>query len=55
MDPKTGIIYHVDDEAEARRRGLIPIPPSMEREVRAMNRHERRKWAAQQKRRTGKG
>lgn len=52
MDPNTGRIYQVADEAEAKRRGLVPIPPEEEEAlVRGMNRKQRRAWAAQQRKR----
>lgn len=53
MDPNTGRIYQVESEEEARKRGLIPIPPEDEERVRSMNRKERRAWAAQQRRKDG--
>lgn len=53
MDPRTGRIYQVDNEEEARKRGLIPIPPEEEATVRGMNRKQRRAWAAQQRRKEG--
>ncbi len=48
MDPNSGRIYEVSEE-EARQRGLIPISASEEAAVRGMNRHQRRAWAAQQR------
>lgn len=54
MDPNSGKIYDLDkinmNEGEARAKGLVPIPPDQEREVRGMNRQQRRAWAAQQRR-----
>lgn len=55
MDPNTGRIYQVEDEAEARRRGLVPIPREQEPAVRGMNRRERRAWAAQQRKKERPG
>lgn len=55
MDPKTGQIYEVADEEEARKRGLIPIPRDQEERVRGMNRRQRRAWAAQQRRKERAG
>jgi hypothetical protein len=52
MDPRTGVIYEVENEEEAKRRGLIPIPPEQEASVRGMNRKQRRAWAAKQRRAT---
>jgi hypothetical protein len=49
VNPDTGRIEQVLDEKDARRRGLIPIPPDQEAKVRAMNRHQRRAWAAKQR------
>ncbi len=54
MDPNTCRIYQVANEEEARRRGLIPIPPEEEQRVRGMNRKERRAWAARQRRKVSK-
>jgi hypothetical protein len=54
MDPNSGKIYSYDrlgmTEEEARKKGLVPIPADQEQAVRGMNRHERRKWAAEQRR-----
>lgn len=49
MDPNTGRIYQVENEDEARRRGLVLIPREQEQEVRRMNRKQRRAWASQQR------
>ena len=51
MDPRTGQIYQVENEDEAKRKGLVPIPADELGSVRAMNRKQRRAWAAQQRRR----
>jgi hypothetical protein len=48
MDDR-GHIYPDVTEEEAKKRNLIPIPKSDEERVFNMNRHERRKWAAQQR------
>ena len=54
MDHNSGKIFKLEDigmtESEARDAGLVPIPISAEEKVRRMNRHERRKWAAEQRR-----
>lgn len=50
MDPRSGRIFANVSPEDAKRRGLVPIPEGQEAEVRGMNRHQRRKWAAQQKR-----
>jgi hypothetical protein len=50
MDPNTGRIYEVKDEEDAKKRGLIPIPKDEYGKVVAMNRKQRRAWAAQQRR-----
>ena len=54
MDPNSGKIYDLTDidmnEEEAKARGLVPIPKEEETAVRRMNRHERRAWAAKQRR-----
>lgn len=53
MDPNSGKIFGLNEigmtEEEARQRGLVLIPKPEEKKVRAMNRHERRRWAAQQR------
>ncbi len=49
MDDR-GRIYENLTEEEAKRRNLIPIPPDEEPTVRAMNRKQRRAWAAEQRR-----
>lgn len=54
MDPNSGKIYRDIEEAVAKKHGLVPIPPEDEKRVQGMNRHERRAWAAQQ-RKSGKG
>ncbi len=53
MDPNSGRIYQVSDEEEAKRRGLIPIPPNELGVVRGMNRKQRRAWAKQQRTKQG--
>lgn len=55
MDPNTGRIYQVENDEEARKRGLIPIPESELPAVRGMNRKQRRAWAAQQRRKEQPG
>jgi hypothetical protein len=53
MDPKTGrieVITTEEDERDAKKRGLVPIPPDEVARVSAMNRHDRRAWVAQQRR-----
>lgn len=49
MDPNTGRIYQVENDEEARKRGLVPIPAGELAAVQGMNRHERRAWAARQR------
>lgn len=49
MDPKSGRIYEVQDDEEARRRGLVPIPKTDESRVFGMNRKQRRAWASRQR------
>lgn len=52
MDPKTGrieLITTEEDERDAKKRGLVPIPPEQVARVSAMNRHDRRAWAAKQR------
>jgi hypothetical protein len=53
MHEDSGKIYSLErlgmTEEEARARGLVPIPKAEENAVRSMNRHERRKWAAEQR------
>lgn len=39
-----GEIIHVENEAEAKRRNLIPIPENERAEVEAMGEEERRAW-----------
>ncbi len=53
MDPHSGKIFEIADEKEARRRGLVPIPPDQEKDVRRMNRKQRRAWAAKQRKQGG--
>lgn len=55
MDPNTGRIYQVENEEEARKRGLVPIPQHELAEVKAMNRKQRRAWAAQQRKKEKAG
>lgn len=52
MDPRTGEIVEVKDILEACAKGLVPIPGHEVESVRAMNRKQRRAWAAQQRKRT---
>lgn len=52
MDPRTGQIIEVENEGDARKKGLIPIPADELGSVRVMNRKQRRAWAAQQRKRT---
>ena len=54
MDDRGNIYDNVSLE-EAMRRNLIPIPPEDEARVRGMNRHERRAWAAQQRKKAHGG
>ena len=49
MDDR-GRIYDNVSAEEAKAKNLIPIPKEEEDSVRAMNRHQRRAWAAQQRR-----
>lgn len=53
MHPNTGHIYEVENAEDARKRGLIPIPPDQLEAVHAMNRKQRRAWAAKQRRKLG--
>ena len=46
MDPKTGQIVAVKDEAEARRKGLVAIEASELEALKAMTDEERKAWAA---------
>lgn len=50
MHPQTGQIVEVLNDEDAKKRGLVPIPPEDEQRVRTMNRKQRRAWAAQQRR-----
>ena len=45
MDPKTGQIFEVTKEEDARKKGLIPIPPEELERVNAMSPEERKAWA----------
>lgn len=45
MDPNTGRIYQVQDEDDARQRGLIPIPAKDLPAVEKMTPEERVRWA----------
>lgn len=55
MDPNSGKIYRDIDEEAARKHGLVPIPPEDEARVQGMNRHQRRAWAAQQRKKASGG
>lgn len=55
MDPNSGRIYQVENEEEARKRGLVPIPADELSAVRGMNRKQRRAWAAQQRKKESAG
>ena len=51
MQPSTGrieLIATEEDERDARRRGLVPIPPADQQRVFNMNRQQRRAWAREQ-------
>lgn len=48
MNPETGKIVPVKDEADAKARGLVPVPDGM-------NRKQRRAWAAEYRRANKKG
>ena len=50
MNPNTGEIHIDVTEEEAKRRGLIQIPEADAERVINMNRHQRRAWAAKQRR-----
>jgi hypothetical protein len=54
MDPNTGKIYDLEklgvSKYEAERKGLVGLSPKELQEVQGMNRHERRKWAAEKRR-----
>ncbi|HEX7464332.1 MAG TPA: hypothetical protein VF382_05510 [Actinomycetota bacterium] len=53
MHANTGrieLIATEEDEQDAKRRGLVPIPPEQLQGVAGMNRHQRRAWAKQQRR-----
>ena len=53
MDPNSGKIYDLEKIGmtpdEAKRKGLVPIPKTQEPHVQQMNRHDRRAWAARQR------
>lgn len=49
MNPHTGEIHFDVLEADAKKRGLIPIPKEDLERVVNMNRKQRRAWAAQQR------
>lgn len=44
MDPRSGKIVKVKDEAEARRRGLVPIPEEELAKVQGMSPEARKDW-----------
>lgn len=50
MNPHTGEIHFNVTEEDVKKKGLVPIPDAALERVVNMNRHERRKWAAQQRR-----
>ncbi len=58
MDLNSGKIYRLEEhdmsEDDARKAGLVPIPAAQEEAVRAMNRHERRAWAAKARKGPGR-
>lgn len=45
MNPNTGKIVEVKDEAEARERGLVPIPAEELARIERMSARRRRRWA----------
>lgn len=45
MNPNTGEIEQVKDEAEARKKGLVPIPAEELARVKRMSKRNRRRWA----------
>jgi hypothetical protein len=52
MDPRTGRIELIatdEDRDDAERRHLVQIPPEDVARLSGMNRHERRKWAAEER------
>lgn len=49
MNPDTGEIRRVKNAAEARAEGLVPIPRSKIRDVRALDTAGRIAWASQQR------
>jgi predicted Zn-dependent protease len=55
MDPNSGKIYRNIDDETAKKHGLVPIPPEDEQRVQRMNRHQRRAWASQQRKRAANG
>jgi hypothetical protein len=55
MDPNSGKIYRDILEEDARKHGLVPIPAEDEQRVQGMNRHQRRAWAAQQRKKAARG
>jgi hypothetical protein len=55
MDPNSGKIIHDVTEAEALKHGLIPIPLEDKEKVQKMNRHQRRAWAAEQRKKASGG
>ena len=55
MDPNSGMIIHNVTEEEAKKHGLIPIPLEEEADVQKMNRHQRRAWAAKQRKKATDG
>jgi hypothetical protein len=44
MDPKTGELYGIDSEFEAKLRGLVPVPEEDVERVKAMSLEERVRW-----------
>jgi len=53
MDPNSGKIFRDITEEEAKKHGLVPIPPEDEARIQRMNRHQRRAWAADQRKQRG--
>ncbi len=44
MDPKTGELYQVDSEIEAKLRGLVPVPVKDVERVKRMSLEDRLHW-----------
>jgi hypothetical protein len=56
MDPKSGAIAHFETEEDAKKAGYtVLLENAAAEKLLPMNRHDRRKWAAEQRREKSRG